>query len=155
MKKLFVIVVLFVSVATAAQAQTKFGAQFNFTTSSVAQIGIGGHAEIFLNDQWSIQPALDYYFGKDVGFGVTSSVFMINADGHYYFNEDPKIYGIGGLSYWNQSVSGTGVGAYAKGSGLGVNLGAGAIFGMFFVEAKYNSPIAGLVFTGGIKFGGN
>jgi hypothetical protein len=153
MRKLFVIALLFVGVAT-AQAQTKFGAQFNFTTSSAAQIGIGGHAEIFFNDQWSLQPALDYYFGKDLGGGVTSSVFMINADGHYYFNEDPKIYGIGGLSYWNQSISGSGY-VGAAGSGLGVNLGAGAIFGKFFVEAKYNSPLAGLIFTGGIKFGGD
>jgi len=155
MKKLILVFVLFVIMVATAQAQTKFGAQFNLTTSSVSQFGIGGHAEIFFNEQWSLQPGLDYYFGKDIGFGVTSSVFMVNADAHYYFNEDPKIYGIGGLSYWNQSVSGTGIPGYAAGSGLGINLGAGATFGMFFVEAKYNSPLAGLIITGGVKFGGD
>ena len=144
--------------AATAQAQTKFGAQFNFSTSELSTIGAGAHAEIFFSDIMSIQPAFDYYFSKDV-VGGKSSTWMINADFHYYFSEEPKIYGIGGLSYVNNVQDINVLGGLVSGSvtqtGVGLNLGAGANFGMFFAEAKYSTKLSGLVLTAGVKFGGN
>ena len=165
MKKLLVVALMLVGV-TQLQAQTKFGAQVNFTTSSVAGLGFGAHAEIFVNDKLSIQPAFDYYLSKDVagiaGLTVSNSNWAINADAHYYFMDEPMIYGIGGLSFFNTKVSipsiNTGFGIIpaqdVSSSTFGVNIGAGAVFGPVFVEAKYNSPLAGLVLTAGFKFGG-
>jgi len=153
MKKLLVIALLFVGF-TQLQAQTKFGAQLNYSTSSVAALGIGAHAEIFLNDNMSIQPAFDYYFAKEYAPGVSQSNWAINGDFHYYFTDDsPKFYGIGGLSFFSSSASGGGY--TATGTTLGINLGVGANFGAPFVEAKYNSPLAALVLTAGFRFGGN
>lgn len=166
MKKLLTIAAILGCFA-AANAQTKFGAQLNFSTSDLSGLGAGAHAEIFINEKFSIQPSFDYYFAKDlVSLGtvsVKSTTWMINADAHYYFNDEPKIYGIGGLAYVNNTQSGVGVSVPGFGtigggditqSGVGVNLGAGAVFGMFFAEAKYSSKLSGLVLTGGIKFGG-
>jgi len=157
MKKLLVIVLMFIGF-TQLQAQTRFGAQVNVSTSSAATFGIGGHAEIFLNDQMSIQPAFDYYFSKESAPGVSVSYWAINGDFHYYFTDDsPKFYGIGGLSYFNSNVSISGGGYVYSGAGstFGVNIGAGASFGAPFAELKYNSPLAGLVVTVGYRFGGN
>jgi len=166
MKKLLVIAAV-VLCAASAQAQTKFGAQLNFTTSTLSSFGAGAHAEIFFNDKWSIQPSFDYYFSKDLadvaGIKVSSQTWMINADAHYYFNEEPKIYGIGGLAYVSNSQDvpatsipgfGTIGGGSATQSGVGLNLGVGANFGMFFGEAKYSTKLEGLVLTAGVKFGG-
>ncbi len=166
MKKLLLIAVMFVTFSH-LQAQTKFGAQVNYSTSSVAALGFGAHAEFFINEKFSVQPAFDYYLAKDVasfgGLTISNKNWAINADAHYYFMDDPMIYGIGGLSFFNTSVStpaislggfGTIPSQDVSSSTFGINLGVGAVFGPAFFEAKYNSPLAGLVLTGGFKFGG-
>lgn len=167
MKKLLIIAVMFIGFSQ-LQAQTKFGAQVNYATSTIAGLGFGAHAEFFLNEKLSIQPAFDYYLAKDVttlGFTTPGfSSWAINADAHYYFTESGsmKIYGIGGLSYVNLTVGGGSIGGFAipsvSSSTIGVNIGAGTTFGEGsttpFAELKYNSPYAALVITAGVKFGG-
>lgn len=165
MKKLLLIAMMFVAFSQ-LQAQTKFGAQINYSTSTVAALGFGAHAEFFISEKFSIQPAFDYYLAKDIvsfgGVTVSNKNWAINADAHYYFMDEPMIYGIGGLSYFNTSVTTPSYnfggfvipGADVSSSTVGINLGVGAVFGPAFFEAKYNSPLAGLVLTGGFKFGG-
>lgn len=165
MKKLLLIALMFVT-CSQLQAQTKFGAQVNYSTSSVAALGFGVHAEFFINEKFSVQPAFDYYLAKDIasfgGATISNKNWAINADAHYYFMDEPMIYGIGGLSFFNTSVTTPAIsGGFftipsqdVSSSTIGVNLGVGAVFGPAFFEAKYNSPLAGLVLTGGFKFGG-
>ncbi len=164
MKKLLVIALMFAGFSQ-LQAQTRFGAQVNYSTSSIAGLGFGGHAEFFISDKLSIQPAFDYYLAKEIvaGSGVSNSSWLINGDAHYYFTESGsmKIYGIGGLSYlsYTAGVAVAGFSTSATASTIGVNLGAGTTFGesstLPFVEVKFNSPLSGLVLTAGIKFGGS
>lgn len=152
MKKLLLIALMSVGFSH-LQAQTKFGGQLDYSTSSVASFGIGANAEIFINDNMSIAPSFVYYFPKESVSGVTQTYWAINGDFHYYFTDDsPKFYGIGGLSFFNSSASVSGYGGSA--STFGINLGAGANFGAPFAEIKYNSPMAALVITAGFRFGG-
>ena len=171
MKKLLLIVAVMCFGLTSLQAQKRFGAQVNYSTSTLAGLGFGAHGEFFFNDKISLQPAFDYYLAKDQPsvLGVTiagTSSWAINADGHYYFTEGATtIYGIAGLSYVNFSTGGgtASFGGFSTAlpsvstSTIGVNIGAGANFGegstVPFVEAKYNSPYAGLVLTAGVRFG--
>ena len=161
MKKLLLIAVMFVTFSQ-LQAQTKFGAQLDYSTSTFAGLGFGAHAEFFINDKMSIQPMFDYFLEKDF-----YSAWTISGDFHYYFSESGsmKIYGLGGLGYYNYEsklFSGFSVfGITAPSStfsGVGLNLGAGATFGdsnvLPFAEAKFMSGISGLVLTVGVKFGG-
>lgn len=165
MKKLLVIAVMFVAF-TQVQAQTKFGAQLDYSTSLFAGLGFGAHAEFFINDKMSIQPMFDYFLEKDF-----YSAWTISGDFHYYFSESGsmKIYGLGGLGYYSYTenrTTGLLSGFAALGipvpstsfSGVGLNLGAGATFGdssvLPFAEAKFMSGISGLVLTVGVKFGG-
>ena len=168
MKKLLLIVAVMCFGLTSLQAQKNFGAHVNYSTSTIAGLGFGAQGEFFFSDKISLQPAFDYYLAKDQSFaGVTiagTSSWAINADGHYYFTEGATtIYGIAGLSYVNYSIGSIGFAGLGttnvsvSTSTIGVNIGAGANFGegstVPFVEAKYNSPLAGLVLTAGVRFG--
>lgn len=132
--------------------KSRFGVQLNYATSSMAGFGMGGHAEFFINDKFSIQPEFNYYFPKGdyYGFPITDPSWTTNVDVHYYFTESGsmKAYGLGGFSlYWGPAVLTT----------AGVNLGIGSTFGnssvLPFAELKYNSPLSGLVITAGVRFG--
>jgi len=161
MKKLFFVAVVLLT-ASAAQAQTRFGAQIDYSTSTYAGLGFGGHGEFFFKDNMAIQGAFDYFLEKD-----TWSAWTISADFHYYFAESgsSKFYGLGGLGYYSYkssydpgSIFGVPLGTYGTFSGVGINLGVGGTFGdgnvLPFAEAKFLSGISGLVLTAGVKFGG-
>jgi hypothetical protein len=96
-------------------------------------------------------------FFPDSPSGTDNSFWEINANVHYLFlnEEGTTVYGLGGLNYATQKVSGGGF-SFSN-SEAGLNLGGGAEFGLDFadlyIEAKYAiSNYDQLALAAGLRF---
>ncbi len=106
-----------------------------------------------------IRGAADFtFFFPDQPSGGDYTFWTLNANVHYLFmsEENTNVYGLGGLNYASQEVSGGGFSTSS--SEVGLNLGGGAEFGVdfgdIFVEAKYViSDFDQLVLGAGLRFG--
>jgi len=144
MKKLFVLA--FVLFAYGMNAQTAVGGGFTLGSYFKA-INLKG--EFGVSENIGISPSVDYVLGMPAG----SSLFAINADGHYYLGDPDAFnyYPLAGLSMWMYSVNVEGYSA--SGSTFMVDLGGGATYALsdsmkLFGEAKF------LLGGGGYGYGG-
>lgn len=88
---------------------------------------------------------------------VSSFYRGINGDVHYYFLDHPKLYALGGLSYYKTSVESldktkTNNTTLESGSITGVNIGVGWYIKGCLLEVRYNTALEGLVFSLGGRF---
>ena len=133
MKKLFVLA--FALFAYGMNAQTAVGGGISLGSGYTA-LNLKG--EFGITENIGISPSVDYVLGMPSG----SSLFAINADGHYYLGDPDAFnyYPLAGLGMWIYSVS---AGGYsASGSAFLFNLGGGGTYALsdsmkLFGEAKF------------------
>lgn len=138
-----------------AQSDFKVGGGLAYGTE-IEAIGIQAGAVYGFNEM--IRGAGDFViFFPDSPTGVDNSFWTINANVHYLLiaEETSFVYALGGLNYANQETTGGGV--EVSDSEVGLNLGAGAEFGIDFgsiyLEGKYViSDFDQLVLSGGVRF---
>ncbi len=164
MKKLLFVVVFIAMVATASNAQWKFGGGLTLGTqvsidddlSEKMGFGLNARADYSFNDQWSVAPGITIFFPSSPD-GIDYSTWQLNGDAHYkFYSEDAfNIYGLAGLNLTFRKVD-FGLLGDNTDNELGLDLGAGINFGqMFFGELKYDSAYEQLGITIGVLFGGN
>ncbi|MCG8582287.1 MAG: porin family protein [Bacteroidales bacterium] len=178
MKKILFLVAVMALVASAANAQFKYGGGITLGSkmgidddvSEKMGIGINVRGDYYFSEKFSVSPGFTYFFPGTPDY-IDMSAWQLNADAHYHFytNESISVYGIGGLNYshtkWESdltdffglddmfSVDGS---AEDTDGEIGVDLGAGIEFGIFFGEVKYDSAFDGqMALTFGVLFGGN
>ena len=107
------------------------------------ELGFGVKAKFGATDHIQISPSFALLESTEI-FGIKASSSEINADGQYYFNPDSEtqFYGLAGLNLVFAKLSGAGVIESESSSEIGLNLGAGAEFGISdsiqgFAQAKY------------------
>jgi len=157
LKTTFIICGLLLSFSFNTQAQDiKVGGGLTYGTQ-VESIGIEGGAILGFTDK--IRGAADLkIFFPDSPSGVDNSFWEINANANYMFFSAPttNVYGLAGLNYATQKVSGGGF--TVSNSEAGLNLGGGAEFGVgfgtIFTELKYVlSNYDQLDLSAGVRFG--
>ncbi len=160
-RKMLVVIALVVPSLAWAQDEKKIGGLLAYGTE-IESVGIGINAEFPIADsKFSIAPNFIFYIPKEE-FGITSTVWELNANANYYFSssEAASFYGIGGLNYTQVKVKGeTFFGDFSSSdSSIGLNLGAGANFNLGksftpFAELKYTiGDFDQLVLGAGLKF---
>lgn len=167
MKKLLVLVAFIAMVSSASFAQMTFGGGVTLGTDSSADggmnLGLNVRGNYNINDQWSISPGFTFmlpssskYSVMGVTYKTTLTLWQLNADAHYAFAEsgDFKFYGIGGLNISGASAKAeaAGVSETASTTDLGLDLGAGANYGKFYGELKYDTGFDQLAISVGMHF---
>jgi opacity protein-like surface antigen len=167
MKKILFLVAIMALVASAANAQFKYGGGLTLGTKMGMDddgdekmgIGINVRGDYYFSEKFSVSPGFTYFFpGTPDGYDMNA--WQLNADAHYHFysNESIGIYGLGGLNYSHVKVE---IDVMPFGSAeesdgeIGIDLGAGIEFGKLFGEIKYDSAFEQMAFAVGILFGGN
>ncbi len=150
---LFVVALL---IPSRADAQIRVGAAFGLDT----EIGItaGYYMPLNVSAVEGLSVGVDgvFYLPETTtvaGQDYTSNFFEVNANGHYPFTDvsSGSLYALAGLQYARASVD-TPFGD-ASSSDVGLNLGAGLDFGMFFAEAKFGlGGFEQLVLSAGLSF---
>ncbi len=159
MKKLLLVAVI-VLFATVSNAQFKYGGGLTLGTQMSADagtgIGLNVRGDYTIDDNWSISPGFTFVFPSSNAL-LDYSAWQLNADAHYNFHETDgfQIYGLAGLNYTNVKFD-VNLGGLASVGGsdgsVGLDLGAGANFGMFFGELKYDTAFEQLGITVGVLF---
>ncbi|TYP95148.1 Outer membrane protein beta-barrel domain-containing protein [Fodinibius salinus] len=156
MKKLLTVSLLIVGIGlffnNNAQAQDfKVGLGATYGTQ-IEAIGIQGGAVAGFSDQFRGAVDFKFFFPDNTDF------WELNANLHYLFvsKASTSVYALAGLNYAKQSVSNQFV--TVSNSEIGLNLGAGAEFGIgvgsFFTEAKYAvSNFDQFDISAGLRFG--
>lgn len=136
MKKIILTTALILGLGYTAQAQTKAGIHFGYGTE-IEKAAIGANAEFGITDKISIAPDFTYYFTESTEY-VKTSVWELNANGHYYFLDQDKfkVFGLAGLNYTHAKVTWDGPSFWGIGGGsssssdgeIGFNLGGGATY---------------------------
>jgi hypothetical protein len=148
---------LFFIYSSTLQAQDfKLGGGLVYGTE-VESIGIEVGAVAGLTGDF--RGAADFkYFFPDSPSGVDNTLWELNANVHYalFSQANAKVYGLAGLNYISQEVSGGGI--TVSDSEAGLNLGGGAEFGLGFAslyaELKYAiSDWDQLDLSAGLRFG--
>ena len=137
MKKYFLFLVTTLCFSFAAKAQISAGAGLVYG-ADVEELGLQIRAMYDINETWRANvDFITYFIGID---GITLSEFNLNP--HYKFlNKDRvSVYGLAGLNIARASVKF--LGEKVSNSEVGVNVGAGAEFGIgeriaILAEAKY------------------
>lgn len=138
-----------------AQSDFKVGGGLAYGTE-IEAIGIQAGVVYAFSEEVRGAGDVVVYF-PDSPTGVDNSFWTINANVHYLLitEETSFVYLLGGLNYATQESSGGGV--EFSDSEAGLNLGAGAEFGIEFgsiyLEGKYVlSDFDQLVLSGGVRF---
>lgn len=138
-----------------AQSDFKVGGGLAYGTE-IEAIGVQGSAVYGFTEELRGAADVTIYF-PDSQEGVDNSFWAINANVHYLFmaEDASSFYGLGGINYATQEVSGGGM-SFSN-SEAGLNLGGGAEFGLEFgviyLEGKYViSDFDQLVLSGGLRF---
>ncbi|MGQ1785381.1 MULTISPECIES: outer membrane beta-barrel protein [unclassified Saccharicrinis] len=166
MKKLLLAVVMMTMVSSLSFAQNeniKYGGGLSLGTDWAVDggmgIGINIRGEYEFNEDWSVSPGFTFVFPSSEGdFKLTA--WQLNADAHYNFYEegDFEFYGLAGLNYSHVKVKydgptgGFGFSAEASDGEIGIDLGAGTNYDMFFGEIKYDTAFEHLAITVGVRF---
>lgn len=147
---------LLFSTESYAQNDFKIGAGVAYGLE-VEAIGVQAGALYGFSDQLRGAADLSFYF-PDSPSGGDYTFWEINANLHYLFvaQESTSFYALAGLNYATQKISGGGMSFSSSEAGL--NVGAGAEFGMgfgdFYVEGKYAlSTYDQLALAAGLRFG--
>lgn len=163
MKKLLVFAVLVIVGSTASFAQFKYGGGLTLGTEMSVEedmgVGLNFRGDYCFNDQWSLAPGFTFAFPSSNG-GLKYSAWQLNADVHYHFYETEGFgfYGLGGLNYTHEKIKidgNTPFGSFlvsASDDNLGLDIGGGVNYKMFFGELKYDSAFEQLAITVGVLF---
>lgn len=138
-----------------AQEEFNLGGGLVYGTE-VEAVGLQVNGNYSFSEQVRGAADIAIYF-PDQPDGGDYSFWTFNANVHYLFHQEDgvNVYGLGGLNYANQEVSGGGV-SFSN-SEVGLNLGAGAEygvdFGSLYAELKYVlSDFDQLVLGAGVRF---
>ncbi len=163
-RKLFFIFMLAVLGTATSFGQWQFGGGLSLGTESGGTndmgLGINARADYSINEQFIITPNFTYWF-PSIDYG-SLTYWQLNADVHYIFSDNGTMnfYALGGLNYsfWKYKASSSefdewGWGSYSYDDNkIGVNLGVGANYNMFFGELKYDTAFEQIAITIGVLF---
>lgn len=133
MRKITLSIVIILGLTYSAKAQTKAGVHLGYGTEIERPL-IGINAEFNITDKITVAPDFTYYLTKNYAY-IKTSMWELNANGHYYFLDKDtfKVFGLAGLNYtsikvtsdfnsiWLSEVS-------ATDSKIGFNIGGGATY---------------------------
>lgn len=153
--KQLLVLAIFVCLCSSISAQ-KVGPGLSFNLDGSA-LGIGVHALFPITETIDIAPSATYFFTESIA-GGSSSLIILEADGHYNFNisDNLILHPLAGISMAIASVSVPGFGSVSA-SSFGINVGAGILLNRdeklsFFGKAKYGISAGGLGLYGGVYF---
>jgi len=166
MKKILFVIVIMTMVSTVSFAQNEnihYGGGLTLGTDWSIDggmgVGLNLRGEYEINEDWSITPGFTFVFpSSKADYKLTQ--WQLNADAHYYFHEEGefKIYGLAGLNYSHAKLKYDGnnsdyvIFGDINDSEVGIDLGAGANYDMFFGELKYDTAFEQLAITVGVRF---
>jgi hypothetical protein len=153
--KQLLVFAIFTCICSSISAQ-KVGPGLSFNLDGSA-LGIGVHGLFSITETIDVAPSATYFFTESIA-GGSSSLIILEADGHYNFAISDKLilHPLAGLSVAIASVSVPGFGSVSA-SSFGLNVGAGLIANRdeklsFFGKAKYGISAGGLGLYAGVYF---
>ena len=165
MKRLLLVIGLVCSIVTVDAVTNQLKAQqvgggLIFGTE-IESLGLKADGVYHINEQFSGQADISFFFPNEIGPGVDQTMWAINLNGQYRFDlEDApvNVYGLAGLNFATISVDFSnqfGSGSTSS-TEVGLNLGGGAEypldFGNIFSELKYTiSDFDKLVLAAGVR----
>lgn len=143
--------ILFSNTGTLAQSNFDVGGGLIYG-SEVEAIGIQAGAKYGFTEKLSGTGDFAFYFPENYDWWTIN----VNANYHFYAQDNVGVYGLGGLNYATVKID-LGQFGSASNSEVGLNLGAGAEFGLDFAklygELKYIVGNADqLAFSAGLRF---
>jgi outer membrane protein X len=130
MKKIALMILLTVAVATASNAQTPIhvGGFLGYGSDEIKRGNFGFIAEFMLNDKMAISPDLTFYFPKDEN-NYKLKWYEINGNFNYYFVNTSSVgfYGLAGLNFTHARAKFDNGNDSGNGE-VGINLGFGLNF---------------------------
>jgi hypothetical protein len=152
--KQLLVLAIFACLCSSISAQ-KVGPGLSFNLDGSA-LGLGVHGLFSITETIDIAPSATYFFTESIA-GASSSLIILEADGHYNFaiSDNLILHPLAGISM--AIISASAGGFNFSTTSFGINVGGGILLNRdeklsFFGKAKYGISAGGLGLYAGVYF---